>query len=92
MAGKAKELGYKFPFAVDEGSKIAAAFGAGRTPEVFLLDPKLKVVYHGAVDDNSQDEAKVKARYLKDALLALAQGQDIAVKETKSLGCSIKFP
>jgi len=92
MQGKAKAQAYDFPFAVDGGSKVAAAFGAGRTPEVFLLDSKGKVAYHGAVDDNSQDADKVQDHYLRDAIQSLAKGQEIKVKETKSLGCGIKYP
>lgn len=92
MQGKAKDQAYQFPFAVDPESRLAAAFGAGRTPEVFLLDPKGKVAYHGAVDDNSQDADKVQDHYLRDAIQSLAKGQEIKVKDTKSIGCGIKFP
>ena len=92
MQGKAKEQGYSFAFAVDPGSQVAGAFGAGRTPEVFLLDTKGKIVYHGAVDDNSKDADQVEAHYLKDAIQALAQSKEIMTKETKSLGCGIKYP
>jgi peroxiredoxin len=83
--------GYKFPYVVDEGSKVARAFGASRTPEVFLLDSGGKVVYHGAIDDNSEDAEKVTERYLQDAIDALVAGTPIEVRETKSIGCGIKF-
>lgn len=83
--------GYRFPYVVDAGSKLARAFGAGRTPEVFLLDSDGRVVYHGAIDDNSEDAEAVTERWLQDAVSALAEGKEIAVKETKAIGCSIKF-
>ena len=91
MQARAKDKGFQFPYVVDATSGVARAFGATRTPEVFVLDPSGKLVYHGAVDDNAQDPAKVEKTYLKDALDALAAGRDVAVKETKSIGCTIKF-
>jgi peroxiredoxin len=90
MQERAKEVGMKFPYVVDETSGVAKAFGAARTPEVFLFDKSGKLVYHGAVDDD-KDASKASTPYLKNALDAVVAGQDVAVKETKSIGCSIKF-
>jgi len=91
MKQRAKQLGMKFPYVVDASSDVARAFGATRTPEAFLFDAEGKLVYHGTIDDNMQDASAVKATYLKDALESVANGQDVAVKETKALGCGIKF-
>jgi peroxiredoxin len=91
MQARAKERGFAFPYVVDATSDVARAFGAARTPEVFLFDKEGKLVYHGAVDDNGQDAAKVDKAYLKDALDAVAGGKAVPVAETKSIGCSIKF-
>jgi peroxiredoxin len=91
MQARAKDKGFAFPYAFDAGSRVARAFGAQRTPEAFLLDANGIVVYHGAVDDNAQDASGVKESYLRDALDALVAGKEIAVKETKALGCTIKW-
>lgn len=91
MQERAKERGMQFPYVVDETSNVARAFGATRTPEAFLFDKDGKLVYHGTIDDNGEDASKVDKRYLKDALEAVTAGKDVAVKETKSIGCSIKF-
>jgi len=91
MQARAKERGFAFPYVGDATSDVARAFGAARTPEVFLFDKEGKLVYHGAVDDNGQDAAKVDKAYLKDALDAVAGGKAVPVAETKSIGCSIKF-
>ena len=91
MVARAKEKGFAFPYVVDASSGVAKAFGATRTPEAFLFDKAGKLVYHGAVDDNMQDPAKVESAYLKDALEAVAGGKAVPVAETKSIGCSIKF-
>jgi len=76
---------------VDATSDVARAFGATRTPEAFLFDAKGKLVYHGAVDDNAREPEKVTERWLDDAMAATVAGKAVATKETKSLGCTIKF-
>jgi peroxiredoxin len=91
MQERAKTLGLAFPYVMDATSDVARAFGATRTPEAFLFDAKGKLVYHGAVDDNAHQPDQVTARWLGDALAATAGGKAVAMKETKSLGCTIKF-
>lgn len=91
MQQQAKEHGYTFPYVMDATSEVARAFGATRTPEAFLFDKDGMLVYHGAIDDNAKDPDKVEAHYLRDALEALIAGKEIAMKETKAIGCSIKL-
>ena len=91
MQQRAKERGMQYPYVVDATSGLARAFGATKTPEAFLFDKNGKLVYHGAIDDNGQEPAKVENAYLKNALEAVVAGKDVAVKETKSIGCGIKF-
>jgi len=91
MQQRAKERGFAFPYVVDDTSGVAKAFGATRTPEVFLFDGSGRLVYHGAIDDNAREPEKVEKHYLADALRAVAQGQKVAVAQTKALGCTIKW-
>ncbi len=91
MQRRAKATGMTFPYVVDSTSGIARAFGATRTPEVFLFDAEGKLVYKGAVDDNAKEPEKVQHRYLADALEAVAASRQPPLAETKALGCSIKF-
>jgi peroxiredoxin len=88
---RAKERGITFPYAVDPESAVARAFGASKTPEAFLFDKGGQLVYHGTIDDNHEEPAKVSKRYLKDALEAVSTGKKPALPETKSMGCGIKF-
>ena len=83
---------YGFPYVADAGAVMAVAFGATRTPEVFLFDADGKLAYHGTIDDNSQDAKAVKTRFLADAIGAVAAGKAVTTQETKAIGCSIKFP
>ena len=91
MQKRAQEKGFKFPYVVDATSDVARAFGATRTPEVYLFDAAGRLVYKGAIDDNAQDAAKVQHRYLADAIDALTAGRELGDRETKAIGCSIKF-
>ncbi len=91
MKKRSEKLKLQFPYVVDGTSEVARAFGASKTPEVFLFDANNKLVYHGAVDDNAADAATVKQNYLKDALEAVSTGAKVPLAETKALGCSIKW-
>jgi hypothetical protein len=91
MVKRAKDRGFEFPYVVDAGSTVARALGATRTPEIFLFDSDDKLVYHGAIDDNSRDAGKVEAPWLKAAIDALLAGKDIPVTQSRAIGCSIKF-
>lgn len=86
----AKDQKYEWYYVVDKNHEIADAFGANKTPENFLFNKDLKLVYHGAIDDNPTDAENVNRRHLKEAMNDLLAGKDIAVKETRSMGCSIK--
>ena len=90
MKKYAKNQGYEWNYVVDKNHELADAFGANRTPEVFLFDKNGTLVYHGAIDDNPQDESAVTRNYLKEAVNELAEGKEITVKESKSIGCTIK--
>ena len=90
MKQYAKTQNYKWFYAVDENNMIADAFGANRTPECFLFDKNLKLVYHGAIDDNANDAAKVGRMHLQIAIDEMKSGKDISTKTSKSIGCTIK--
>jgi peroxiredoxin len=91
MKERAKSKKFPFVYLYDATQEVAKAYGATRTPHVYLLDQKRVVRYIGAIDDNSEDETLVKEKYLENALDALQAGKDIAVKETKAIGCGIKW-
>lgn len=90
MKSHALEQAYIAPYLVDENSALANAFGAKTTPHVFLFDSNDKLVYLGAIDDNSKDASQVKEKYLFDALYALNTGSEIKIAKSNAKGCSIK--
>ncbi len=90
MKAHATEKGYDFFYTVDVKSKLAYAFGAKHTPEIFLFDKDLKLTYTGAIDDNLKKAADVKNHYLEDAIKNQINGKPINPNKTKAIGCSIK--
>jgi len=86
----ARSHGHTFPIAKDPDNKVADLYDAKHTPEVFVVSPDGKLRYHGRIDDNSEDAAKVSSPDLKNALDALIAGKAVPVAETKAFGCSIK--
>ncbi len=91
MKERAREKGFNFPYLYDETQEVARAYGAERTPEVFLFDKAGVLRYHGAIDDNYEDPNAVRHHYLRDALDAVLAGQDPPVQETPPVGCTIKW-
>lgn len=90
MKAYAKDQGYGWYYLVDQNSTLADAFGANRTPECFLFDGNGKLVYHGAIDDNPNDAGAVTRKHLMVAIDEMKAGKDVSVKQSKSVGCSIK--
>ncbi len=91
MKKRAKKYKYPFVYLVDESQAIAKAYGAMRTPHVYVLDANRNVIYIGAIDDNFEDPKLVKEKYLENALDAFLAGKPILTSVTKAIGCGIKW-
>lgn len=94
MKANAKKKGFTFPYLLDETQEIARAYGATRTPHVFLLNNEkgqLKVAYIGAIDNNHKDAAAADKKYVEDAVDALVAGKPVPATLTKAVGCGIKW-
>lgn len=91
MKTRAEEKGFNFPYLRDEDQSVAKAYGAERTPEVFLFDDQRVLRYHGSIDDNYEDPAGVSEHYLRDALEAVLAGEDPELVRTQPVGCTIKW-
>ena len=90
MKAYAKDQGYGWYYLVDQNADLADAFGANKTPECFLFDANGKLVYHGAIDDNPNDAGAVSRKHLLMAIDEMKAGKDVSVKESRSVGCTIK--
>jgi len=90
MKKRAKDKGFPFVYLLDEKQEVYPAYGAERTPHIFLLDADRTVRYIGAIDDNPQNAGAVKRKYVEEAITAIEAGKEVEPKETKAIGCSIK--
>ncbi|MEX2116856.1 MAG: thioredoxin family protein [Bacteroidota bacterium] len=91
MEEKIKEWNIPFPYLIDASQNVAAEYKAQCTPDIYLLDKGKRLVYHGRIDDNWQDEAMVTKQELKEAIANLAEAKSINGKQFPSMGCSIKW-
>ncbi len=89
VAEHAKQNAFPFSVLKDEGNRIADRFNAQFTPEIFVMDAKGVLRYHGRIDD-SQNAANITSHDLRDTLNALLAGKNPPRAETKAFGCTIK--
>jgi peroxiredoxin len=78
------------PYLHDESQEVARAWGAEKTPHVFVLDRELRLRYHGAPDADYED-ASHGAAWLREALDAVLEGRDPERQQTPAVGCSVKW-
>lgn len=92
MANKISAWGLNVPYLADKDQEVLAAFGAKKSPEVFLLKPhdgEFSIFYKGAIDNNPQVASDVKERYLKDNIDLLLNDKP-PKPGGRPIGCIIK--
>jgi peroxiredoxin len=91
MKKRAREKNFNFPYLRDASQEIARAYGAQRTPHVFLFDQDRILRYTGKIDDNWENPAGVKQRFLRDAIDSVLKGEGPKEPSTFAIGCTIKW-
>lgn len=92
MKEKAKEEGYAFPYLYDETQRVAKAYDAACTPDFYLFDADLKLVYRGQLDNSRPGNGlPLTGEDLRKAMDALLTGTAIDPEQKPSLGCNIKW-
>lgn len=92
MAETAQALAYPFPYLYDETQQVARAYDAACTPDFFLFDAGLKLVYRGRLDDSTPGNGRpVTGADLRAAINALCAGQVPRADQLPSVGCNIKW-
>lgn len=93
MKIRAQEKGYTYAYAMDETQAVAKAFGATRTPQIYVLKrnkDQFILEYVGTIDDNPQNGADVQRRYVDEAVSSLLADRPVQSPITKPIGCAIK--
>ncbi len=91
MKIRAKDMEYNFPYLYDgENQKVSLAYGPVSTPHVYIFDRQRILRYMGRVDDSEKPHL-VKTEDARNAIEALLRGREVPVKETPTIGCSIKW-
>jgi len=92
MKETARREGYTFPYLYDETQDVAHAYHAACTPDFYLFDEQLKLVYRGQLDDSRPGNGiALTGSDLRSALDALLQDQPISQDQKPSIGCNIKW-
>jgi peroxiredoxin len=92
LARQARDLAFTFPYLFDDSQAVARAYDAVCTPDFFLFDSSLKLVYRGRFDDSRPgNEVPVTGKDLCAALDATIAGQPVSPNQRPSIGCNIKW-
>ena len=92
MKKNAEEAGYTFPYLYDETQEVALAYHAACTPDFYLFNSELKLVYRGQLDDSRPGNGiPVTGTSLRNAMDALLNGKKINTQQKPSIGCNIKW-
>jgi len=90
---KKHKLGY--PILDDRSGKVGRAYGAKTTPHIFIIDGNGDIVYDGAIDNapmGKTPDGQKPVNYVDKALAELTAGGKVSTPDTKSYGCSVKYP
>ena len=92
MKEVAMGLGYPFPYLYDETQEVAKSYDAACTPDFYLFDDNLSLVYRGQLDDARPGNSEpVNGKDLRAALKALLNGSEVSKEQMPSMGCNIKW-
>ena len=97
MKAQAERLGFRFPYLYDETQEVARAYAAACTPDFFLYDAEMKLVYRGQLDDSRPrrgdhgNDVPVTGKDLRAAMDAVVAGKRPETNQRSSVGCNIKW-
>lgn len=92
MSQVAKQLKYPFPYLYDESQETAKAYDAACTPDFFIYNKDLQLVYRGQLDDSRPgNEIPVTGKDIRHALDSLLKNEPVPQEQRPSIGCNIKW-
>jgi len=92
MKKEALAQGYQFPYLFDADQSVAVAYNAACTPDIYVFDSEMKLVYRGQLDDSRpKSDRPLNGSDLRNALDAVLAGQPVSAEQRPSIGCNIKW-
>ncbi len=93
MREHAQASGYTFPYLYDESQDVARRYDAACTPDFYVFDGDLRLLYRGQLDGSRPKRNPVAptGKDLRDALDAVLAGQPVNPVQRPSGGCNIKW-
>jgi peroxiredoxin len=92
MAKEKAKRGYQFHYLYDADQSVAIKYAAACTPDFYLFDAEMKLVYRGQMDSSRPNtDIPVSGEDLRAALDAVLAGQSPSVDQKPSIGCNIKW-
>lgn len=92
MKENARLQGYPFPYLYDASQEVARSYQAACTPDFYLFDHNLDLVYRGQLDDSRPGNGiPVSGADLEGAIRALLSGEPVPADQKPSIGCNIKW-
>lgn len=92
MKLKAEEIGYTFPYLYDQTQEVAKAYDAACTPDFYVFDRNLELMYRGQFDDSRPGNSMpITGRDIRTAIDATIMGKRIYKAQKPSIGCNIKW-
>lgn len=92
MKETAAKEGYPFPYLYDESQNVAKAYDAACTPDFYIFDGGLKLVYRGQLDDSRpSNNTALTGNDMRAALDAVLSGGEVSPRQRPSIGCNIKW-
>ena len=92
LAEQKRQVGWGFPYLFDATQEVAKAYGAACTPDTFVFDRDLRLVYRGQLDETRPRQGQQPTgRDLRAALDAVLAGDPVPEEQYPSVGCSIKW-
>ena len=92
MKENALHEGFTFPYLYDESQEVATAYDAACTPDFYLFDEELHLVYRGQLDDSRPENGiPVTATDMRNALESVLSGKQVDPQQKPSIGCNIKW-
>lgn len=92
MKQNAIEQEFIFPYLYDQTQEVAKAYDAACTPDFYVFDQELKLVYRGQLDDSRPgNNIPVTGKDLRHALNCIVDNTENTSIQKPSIGCNIKW-